>query len=113
MKIIKAYIKELIEELTELDKNIPIEKDGIFETTISFKPLIRKVNNLNHALNPKYKTLPSFDRFDWEVQGLYDKVYKWEMVTTESTKSEALKRLKEYRENEKGVMFRIRKVKEE
>jgi|GEM_PF-4011350 len=110
MRLYKGYIKELIEELTELNKNIPTDKDGIYETTISMKVLIRKINSLNHALNSDYKTIPSFDRFEYEIQGNYGKGF--EMVCSESTKTEALERLKEYRENEPQYNFRIKKVKE-
>lgn len=46
----------------------------------------------------------------YEIQGDYG--HGWEMVTTESTKAEALERLREYRANEPGTPFRMKRVKE-
>jgi len=48
------------------------------------------------------------DLFD--IEGVYS--YGWECVTCEETRTEARARLKEYRENEPGITFRIRKYRE-
>ena len=48
------------------------------------------------------------DLFD--VEGFYS--YGWEVVTCEETRSEARERLKEYRQNEPGNSFRIRRYRE-
>jgi hypothetical protein len=45
---------------------------------------------------------------EYEVQGNYGHGY--ECVTSEATKAEANERLREYRENEPGVPFRVRRV---
>ena len=50
-------------------------------------------------------------KWEYDIEGYY--YGTWEMVTCEDTRPEALERLKEYRENEKGTAFRIRKVKGE
>ena len=47
--------------------------------------------------------------FEYEVQGNYG--YGWELETTEVSRTEALKRLKEYRENAPEAPHRIKKVK--
>ncbi len=44
-------------------------------------------------------------RDEYEVQGNYG--YGWEMVTCEDSRKEAKERLREYRENETGVAFKI------
>jgi len=46
--------------------------------------------------------------YEYDVQGNYG--YGWEAVTCEETRREALKRLREYRENEPGVPFRVKRV---
>jgi hypothetical protein len=43
----------------------------------------------------------------WEVVGFYHGT--WEVVTTEDDRGEAEERLKEYRENEPGTIFRLRR----
>lgn len=48
------------------------------------------------------KTVDSF-----EIQGYYSSQYGWEAVTTEESRKEAKERLKEYRENENTVSFRM------
>jgi hypothetical protein len=48
--------------------------------------------------------------WEYEVQGNYGYGDGYEAVTTEETMAEAKQRLKEYRENERGVPFRIKKV---
>ena len=48
------------------------------------------------------------DLFD--ILGLYSG--SWEPVTCEETRKEARERLKEYRENEPGTAFKIRKYRE-
>ena len=48
------------------------------------------------------------DRFD--VEGYYS--HGWETVTSEMVRSEALARLREYRENERGTSFRLVKRRE-
>jgi hypothetical protein len=48
------------------------------------------------------------DLFD--IEGAYG--YGWECVTCEETRKGARERLKEYRENEPGTPFRIRKYRE-
>lgn len=42
---------------------------------------------------------------EYQIHGLY--AYGWEEVTCESTYKTAKERLKEYRENEPGTMFKI------
>lgn len=49
----------------------------------------------------------------YEIQGRYGDGYGWECVTAEDTFPEAKARLTEYRENEPGIPFRIKRVKEE
>ena len=49
--------------------------------------------------------------YEYEVQGLYNG--EWECLTTEETRKEALERLKEYRENQPGTCYRIKKVRAE
>ena len=46
-------------------------------------------------------------RDEFEVQGNYGPPYGFELVTCEDTRPEARQRLREYRENEPGVAFRI------
>lgn len=48
-------------------------------------------------------------KYEYEIQGNYG--YGYETVTTEETRKEAFLRLKEYRENEPGVAFKLVKVK--
>ena len=43
----------------------------------------------------------------WDIQGRYSRETGWETVTTETTKKEALTRLREYRENEPEYTHRI------
>lgn len=51
----------------------------------------------------------SSSEYEWEVQGNYEG--EWEAVTTETNRKDAVSSLKDYRENEKGTSFRIRRVK--
>ena len=44
---------------------------------------------------------------EYEILGLYSG--QWEVVTTEDTRKEARERLKEYRENERGTAFTLKK----
>lgn len=53
----------------------------------------------------KRKTRDLFD-----IEGLYS--YGWESVTCEETRKDARERLKEYKENEPGTAFRLRKYRE-
>jgi len=46
----------------------------------------------------------------YEVQGNYGYGDGWECVTAEDTRPDAVDRLREYRENEPGVPFRIRRT---
>lgn len=46
-------------------------------------------------------------RDEYQVQGYYGPQYGCEEVTAEETYKEAKQRLKEYRENEPGVPFKI------
>lgn len=46
-------------------------------------------------------------RDEWQVQGLYSSQYGYECVDTLDTRSEAKESLKVYRENERGVSFKI------
>jgi hypothetical protein len=43
----------------------------------------------------------------WEIQGYYSRQYGYECVTSEETYKEAKIRLREYRENEPGISFKI------
>jgi DNA polymerase IIIc chi subunit len=47
------------------------------------------------------------------IQGVYDRHYGFETVTSEETLKEARERLKEYRKNEPGIPFRIVKIEED
>jgi hypothetical protein len=49
----------------------------------------------------------------WIVQGYYGKLYGWENVCAEEERSEANKRLREYRENEPQFKHRLRFRREE
>ncbi len=49
-------------------------------------------------------------RDEYEVQGNYGYGRGFECVTTEDTRREARARLREYRENEPGVPFRLKAV---
>lgn len=42
---------------------------------------------------------------EYQIHGLYS--YGWEEVTAEDNRREALQRLKEYRDNEKGTAFKL------
>jgi hypothetical protein len=53
------------------------------------------------------KTIDVFD-----VEGNYGQTHGWEVVTSESTLSEARARLKEYRNNDPYIEFRIKKTRE-
>ena len=53
----------------------------------------------------KRKTQDLFD-----IEGFY--YGSWEAITCEETRNEARERLKEYRENEPGTPFKIRKYRE-
>lgn len=46
--------------------------------------------------------------YEYEVQGNCGGA--WECVTTEETRKGALDRLREYRINERGTVFRVRRV---
>jgi hypothetical protein len=49
------------------------------------------------------------DQATWfEVQGKYNG--RWEMVTADDTREEALEDLDTYNENEPGTLFRVRRV---
>lgn len=43
----------------------------------------------------------------YNVQGYYSSQYGWETVTSEDTKTDALRRLKEYNENEPNCPHRV------
>ena len=45
---------------------------------------------------------------EWQIQGLYSG--QWEEVCAEDNRKEAFQRLKEYRENETGTHFQIKKI---
>lgn len=47
-------------------------------------------------------------KYEFDIEGDYG--YGFEMVCCESTKKEANQRLKEYRENEPNIIFRIKRV---
>lgn len=48
--------------------------------------------------------------YEWQVQGRYPGPYGWEEVTAEDTRVEGLARLREYRENDPGTPYRIKRV---
>lgn len=48
----------------------------------------------------------------WHVEGNYGYGHGFEAVCAESTRKEALVRLREYRLNEPGIAFRLRMVRE-
>lgn len=48
---------------------------------------------------------------EYEIQGRYGPIYGFERVTTEETLKEAQDTLAVYRQNEKGIPFRIVKKK--
>jgi hypothetical protein len=47
-------------------------------------------------------------QYEYEVQGRYS--FGWEMVTTESTRDEALERAREYRDNDPAHAYRVIRV---
>ncbi len=47
-------------------------------------------------------------RDEYNIEGLY--CHGWEVVCCEDTRREARERLREYRENEPGMAFRIKKA---
>ena len=49
-------------------------------------------------------------RDEWVIEGYYGDLYGWEEVTREDTRSEGLARLRDYRENDPFVTYRMRKV---
>ena len=51
---------------------------------------------------------PCKTRAVYEVQGRYEYSYGYETVCSESSRKEALERLKEYRENEPHTVFRLK-----
>lgn len=67
-----------------------------------------KSHNVNIRVVSGVKQRKTRDVF--EVQGNYG--YGWETVTAANTRKEALQYLKEYRENERGVSFRLKLVRE-
>jgi len=46
---------------------------------------------------------------EWNIEGNYGYGDGWEVVTSETTYKEAKECIKEYRDNEPGVPFRIKK----
>lgn len=46
-------------------------------------------------------------RDEWQVMGLYSSQYGYEAVDTLNTRKEAKNSLKVYRENERGVSFKM------
>lgn len=44
---------------------------------------------------------------EYQIQGYYGSTYGWEEVCAEETWNDAKQTLREYRENERGVNFRI------
>ena len=46
----------------------------------------------------------------WEVQGYYDQWHKWEMITIEETKADAIKIMKQYDKNESETPHRIKRT---
>lgn len=52
----------------------------------------------------------AYEGYDYEVQGDYGQ--GWEMVTTEDNPRAAKESLRTYRENEPGIPFRTKRVKE-
>lgn len=53
-------------------------------------------------------TIPdNLTQIEFDIEGLY--CYGWEVVTCEETYSEARARVREYRENEAGTAFRMKK----
>ena len=56
------------------------------------------------------KRIQAVPQYEWEVQGNYWYGHGWECVTTATKLSEAWEHLKEYRENEPGAAFRVKKV---
>ncbi len=49
-------------------------------------------------------------RDEYEVQGYYGQQYGWECVTGAENRREAQEHRREYRENEPGTAFRIKKM---
>ncbi len=45
---------------------------------------------------------------EWQIHGFYSG--QWEEVCSEDNRKDARQRLKEYRENEQGTAFQIKKV---
>lgn len=65
------------------------------------------VRFVNACIGEDTKKQPAYE---WEVQGNYDGK-DWDCVFTATSAAEAHTTLNEYRENERGIVFRVRKVK--
>ena len=64
-----------------------------------------------HDGQPPLKRMPNgttYTRlYEYEIRGMYDYRHGYECVTTEETRTDAMLRLQEYRENELGVPFKV------
>jgi hypothetical protein len=82
------------------ERNLPI--DAIRHVRKEHEDRVRRaVGATTHATKRAAKT-----QIMWVVQGNYGHGHGWEDVTAEENRKEAKERLREYRENERGVPFR-------
>ena len=65
----------------------------------------------DHDGQPPLKRMPNgttYDRmYEYEIRGNYGYGHGFECVTSEETRTDAMLRLQEYRENEPGVPFKV------
>lgn len=61
------------------------------------------------SLGDRATLRPMRAEFEYEIQGKHGELYGFECETTESTRAEALQRLREYRENAPSGIYRIRR----
>ena len=82
------------------------------DVPFAYEPFWKKKSKRSHAtivapaVSAKSKRVPK-TKILYVVQGNYGYGHGWEDVTAEETSKEAKVRLREYRENERGVPFRM------
>jgi hypothetical protein len=83
---------------------IRVTSSGKIQAKVPASALRSGTSRKSH--NPRKRTTRDY----WSIEGNYG--YGWEEVTAEDTWKGARARLKEYRENEHGVSFRVRRRRE-
>jgi hypothetical protein len=87
------------------DRRVPV--DALQRVRKEHELRVRRSVGAAHATKRVRKT-----RDVWVVQGNYGYGQGWEDVTAEETRDEIKQRLREYRENEPGTPFRVRRRRE-